>query len=49
VTDQVGDEGAAQLAKAVENGGSKKLHTLDVSEAPTSRVEDAGAPEPLNH
>lgn len=48
MTDQVGDEGAAQLAKAVENGGSKKLHTLDVSEAPKSR-EDAGAPEPLNH
>ena len=31
---QVGDEGAVQLAKAVEDGGSKKLHTLDVSSDP---------------
>jgi len=36
---QVGDEGASHLAKAVEHGGSHKLHTVDVS---GNRIADFG-------
>ncbi len=41
IANQIGDEGAVELARAIESGGLESLHTLQLSENPA--IGDAGA------